>query len=218
MKRYVKSTNRTISLADILSKIDYFVLVDSCDNLNLSVINAPDEVDDDSEYYATLPDSRLAELSDNELHSINDPEILDRLVHLCKERLSSDQLAIYREEAKKKVPLDDAAKVDLLRMFSQCNKVFIENRRKNNDFRATYELTDDDILAILHNLKKSDFDSRTKSINYGHLGNNLVIMHPNILIPQKDIIVGANLYIKIDIDESTHSGVAFISIHPRQFD
>ena len=217
MKIYAKTKQGQLTLADILSKINYFVLVDSCDDLNLSVINASDEIDDDAEYYATLPDNRLVELSDEEIQSIKDTEILEKLVHLCKDRLSSEQLRLYVNEAKKKVPLDDEAKEELLDMFRRCNKVFVENRRKNNDFRAGYDLTDYDILAILHNLKKTDFDSKTKSINYGHLGNNLVILHPNILIPEENIMVGANLYVKIDIDESTHTGVAFISLHPRQY-
>lgn len=216
MKKWIHSDSLTLS--DIINRIDYFVIVDDCNECNLSVINASDDIDtDDSEYLLSLPDNLLTELSDKEIQSIQDVGVIDRLVKLCKSRLSAKQISLYQKECKKKVPLDLDAKLELLGLFKECDRVVIERRKKNLDFIARYDLSKQDILNILHSLKVEDFDSKTKSVNYSHLGNDLVILHPDILIPDEEILVGANLYVKLDIDESTNSAAAFISIHPRQY-
>ena len=216
MKKWIYSDSLTLS--DIINRIDYFVIVDDCNECNLSVINASDDIDtDDSEYLLSLPDNLLTELSDEEIQSIKDVGVIDRLVKLCKSRLSAKQISLYQKECKKKVPLDLDAKLELLGLFKECDRVVIERRKKNLDFMARYDLSKQDILNILHSLKVEDFDSKTKSVNYSHLGNDLVILHPDILIPDEEILVGANLYVKLDVDESTNSAAAFISIHPRQY-
>lgn len=217
MKKWIHPTTN-LTLSDILDRIDYFVIVDDCNECNLAIINASDEIDvDDTEYLLSLPDNLLVQLPDKDIQSVKDVGVIDRLVKLCKDRLNAEQLALYREECKKKVPLDTSAKLELLDLFKSCNKVIIERRKKNLDFIARYDLSKEDILSILHSLEVKDFDSKTKSINYSHLGDDLVILHPNILIPDKDVVVGANSYVKLDIDESTNSAAAFVSIHPRQF-
>ena len=109
MKKWIHSDSLTLS--DIISRIDYFVIVDDCNECNLSVINASDDIDtDDSEYLLSLPDNLLTELSDEEIQSIKDVGVIDRLVKLCKSRLSAKQISLYQKECKKKVPLDLDAK------------------------------------------------------------------------------------------------------------
>lgn len=215
MKRYIHA-DTSLQLSDIISKIDYFVVVDDCAEYDLSVINASDGIDgDDTEYLLSLPDRRLAALPDDKIESIVDIGVLDRLAKICKDRLTDLQIAILKAEYEKKLPLDDVTKEELLTLFKECNKVIVSPRKKNLDFLAMYDLTDKDVLAILHALRKEDFDSKTRSINYGHLGNTLMLLHPRILIPYEGVMVGANLYVKLDIDETTKSAAVFISIHPR---
>lgn len=215
MKRYVRSSTAESPLTNVVRRIDYFVLVDDCNECDFAVINAPDNIDDDStEYLLTVPDKMLKSLSDAEIESINNVGVLDRLAKVCRDRLTPDQIEILTAEYKKEIPLDRETKLDLLHLFNKCNRVILERRRKNLDFVTQYDLTPRDILSILHNLKEEDFDATTYSINYGHLGSNPIVLKPKILIPQEKVITGANLYVKLNVDESDHSAAAFISIHP----
>lgn len=207
MKRYIHNNlNTSISLREIVKKIEYFVVVDDCDECDISVVDASEDID----YLLSLPDNLLSQISDEDIAKIEDVNVLDRLVSICKNRLNKHQLDIIVDEYKKKIELDDDDKKSLLAMFRECNDIVIQNRKKNNTFLAKYNLDKNDVLSIMHSLKFSDFDHKTRSINFGHLGNHLVVLHPNILIPKEDIILGANLYVKLDIDESAESAVAFI--------
>lgn len=213
MKRYIRTST---SLTDLISRIKYFVVVDNIEDCNLSVINASEDTDaDDAEYLLSLPDRLLSELTDDEIHSITNIDVLGRLAKLCEDRLTRSQINALRKEYAKKLPIDASTKQQLLALFKQCNKVIVATRKKNTDFIAEYDLSSEDILNILHSLKPSDFNSRTRNINYGHLGNNIIILYPNILIPNKDIFVGANLYVKLDIDDQSGDAIVYISLHPR---
>ena len=210
MKKYVKAS--TIHLKDILDKIRYVVVTDDITQCNFGEIYASEDTDD--EYYLTIPSNRLAQVPEEELANITNLFVLDRIAQIDKSKLSIEQLNMLRDEYKKKVDIDDTDRKALLEMFRDCNRVTVENRRKNNDFINEYDLDSTDILAILHNLKLSDFDKKTRSINYGHLGNNLIILKPSILIPRSDVMINAKLYVKLDIDYEDRTCAAFISIHP----
>lgn len=214
MKRYVHD----LHLADILNQIQYFVIVDDVHDVDLCEVNAADEIESDDEFLMSLPDDKLMDMTDLEFESIANIEVLDRIAKLDKSKLSRHQINLLRSEYSKKAVISESDIEKLLKLFQSCNKIRVSDRAKNNKFLAEYDLSANDMLSILHNLKPTDFDMRTRSINYSYLGDNIIILKPNILIPTTDVVVGANLYVKLDIDESTKQCAAFISIHPREFD
>ncbi len=71
------------------------------------------------------------------------------------------------------------------------------------------------ILRILHKLTVSDWKYQTRSINWNHLGNTLFVFKPKLDYVDK---MGMHhnqveLYIKLDVDETTKSAVALVSMH-----
>lgn len=215
MKRYIKSSEETIHLRDLIDSIEYFVLVEDADDCNFGEIHASDDPDD--EFYASLPDDRLLELDNAKLAQIQNVYVLGRLAKLDKSRLTTHQLELLQAVYRQHIVMDDEDRQALLEMFRQCDSVYVANRRKNFQFLRNYRLSDQDILKILHNVKLSDFVYRTRSINLNHLGDALVVLNPKIVIPQTNQMVGVNLYVKLDIDESDGSCVAFVSFHPEEY-
>ena len=215
MKRYIKSTEESIHLKDLIDSIEYFVLMDDVDNCNFGEIHASEDTDD--EFYTTLPDSRLLELDDATLSNITNIYVLDRLAKLDQSRLTAEQLELLQSVYRQHIVMDDSDREALLEMFKQCNSIYVANRRKNLRFLHRYNLNDQDILNILHNLQLSDFAYRTKSINLNYLGDALVVLNPKIIVPATNRMIGVNLYVKLDIDQSDGSCAAFISLHPEEF-
>lgn len=216
MKRYIK-TAQHVHISDIISYISCFVITDNVLNLNWSEIHSSDDISNeyDDEYYSTIPDDILIATPKEELSHIDNIYILDRIAKLDKSKLSRDQLNALKREYKKGYAIDESDCKYLIDLFKGCNRIRIAPNVKNIDFLSRYELSDKDILAVLHNLNVDDFVASTRSINYNYLGNNLIIAQPSVVIVQDDenIMIGAKLYIKLDIDEISGSCAVFISFH-----
>ena len=213
MKKLIVNS-KELNLSDVVSRISCFVIVKDCRYIDFASIYASDD-NSEEDMIASLPDNKLKELSEDTIHSITNVDILDRIAKVCKDKLSAEQLSILKEEYSKKIRLTREDKQDLIDMFKECNQVFVEERHKNMQFIRRLNLDDNDMLSILHSIKLSDFDSKTKSINFSHLGDTLIILHPNILVPYEGKMIGCNLYLKLDIDEADKEAIVYVSIHPR---
>ena len=217
MKIYKFSQPDVLHLRDIIDSISYFYVVDDVICYNYGQITASENPDE--EFYSSLPEDKLLEVlndPDSDISNIEDIHTLDRIAKLKKSRLSARQLNKLKAEYKKQIAIDDEDRKYLLQLFKQCNSIYVADRDKNLRFKSEYHLSDNEILNILHNLQLSDFRYKSKSVNYNHLGNNVVILKPKIVIPGEDTMVGVNLYIKLDLDYEDRSCVAFVSIHPEE--
>ena len=109
--------------------------------------------------------------------------------------------------------MDKSDVEDFLRKLRMCDLVVVTERRKNLDFIARYHLGNDEILNILKQVKASDYVENRRSINIGHLGDNLIIFEPSVIIIDGERFTGLIIYVKIDIDESNGNTYVAISFH-----
>jgi len=222
MKRLLKQSEANPHLSDFVDKITNIIICEDIDRTPLR-ISASDELDDDSElsdeqFYLTMTNEQLMQLPEDEIRTFSNVELIGRIAKVAPYKLSAQQLKLLKEAYKRKVVLsqDDVEKI--LRMLRQCSSISYENvHRKTNEFARDLEgvLREDDCLDIIHQLTIEDYVASSKSINIGHLGNNIIIFEPDADWETNDgaVLTDLKIYVKLDIDETTKTAVALISFH-----
>lgn len=228
MKRIIKMQDvEPLHLSDILERITHIII---CEDINSTygMISASSEFEndgedmDDEQFYLTLSDSNLLELSDAEIHAISNIELIGRIAKLDIDRLSLQQRKALREAYGKKTQATEADIENLLKMLRDCNSISYERRhRKTNKFLtdSSGRLKESECLELLHQLTLGDYVATSKSYNPNHIGNQLFIFEPNATWETDDGTVLENIviYIKLDIDESTKTSVALVSMHEAEY-
>lgn len=201
-------------ISEIIGEIKYFIYAtDGIDAIFSSSDIYDDNMQAEIDALLSLPDERFANIPKSRLQRVEDVQVIDRAVHLCKDKLSDEQLDIITTEYQKKYSISLSDVQIILDKFKSCNDIYLSGYRKNAEFIKKYGLTDVDILNIIHSLTVKDYKSNTKDIIYPYLGDVLMIFKKhNVQLPgggSTSIVV----YIKLDIDESTDDTVAILSIH-----
>lgn len=201
-------------ISEIIGEIKYFIYAtDGVDAIFSSSNIYDDDMQAEIDALLSLPDERFANIPKSRLQRVKDVQIIDRAVHLCKDKLSDEQLDIITTEYQKKYSISLSDVQIILDKFKSCNDIYLSGYRKNTEFIKKYGLTDVDILNIIHSLTVKDYKSNTKDIVYPYLGDVLMIFKKhNVQLPgggNTSIVV----YIKLDIDESTDDTIAILSIH-----
>ena len=207
-----------VHLKDIVKNITNIVLCNDIDraylrnSLKLTEDEGIDDVEDSFDATClSMSDNQLKTISDEDLHKITNIELLDRLAKICKDRLSVNQIKLLRNSYKEKIVIDKEDVQILIDCIKLCPNITMEDRLKNTDFMNKYKLGPKNILDIINSLTINDYCANTRSINFNHLGNNLIIFEP--IIKLNDELIKLYLYIKLDIDETTGDTVALVSIH-----
>lgn len=207
-----------IHLKDIVKNITNIILYNDVDlaylrnPLKLTEGEDVDDIEDSFEATClSMSDKQLETISDEDLHKITNIELLDRLTKICKNRLSVNQTKLLQDSYKEKIIIDKEDVRVLIDCIKLCTNITIEDRLKNMGFMNKYKLDLNDILNIIKNLTINDYYANTRSVNFNHLGNNLIIFEPVIKLNNE--LIQLYIYIKLDIDETTGDTVALVSIH-----
>lgn len=230
MKKIIRHNREPIQvhLSDIVDKISHIII---CDDIykTYSIISSSTEFENDDEdmsneqFYLTLSDDNLLELSNEEIRSITNIELLGRIAKLDIERLSLTQRKLLKDAYGQKVISDKQDIANLLSELRQCKSISYERRhRKTNHFLTNSEglLKESECLEILHNLTVEDYVATSKSYNPNHIGNQLFIFEPDADWELNDgtILENLKIYVKLDIDETTQTAVALVSMHEVEHD
>lgn len=219
MKRMIR-TVPLLHLSDILNRIDHIIICENVDNYHK--VTASETIEDDEmtddEFYLTLSDSNLLELSADKLSKISNIELLGRIAKLDINKLNLHQRELLREAYRRKVVVDKQDVEELINRLKSCNSISYERRHsKTNEFLldSNGRLPESECLSIIHQLTTSDYVATTRSYNPNHIGNYLFIFEPDCSWQTEDgtILEDITLYIKLDIDETTHNAVALVSMH-----
>ena len=229
MKRYIRSTETEVpNLFDLINKIDFIVI---CDDVfrQPSTVSAADELEDGEELTSeqnmiTWTDKQLSELSEEEIHQFTNIELLYRLARIDKDKLSAAQLKLLQDPGSRiTFKLSEEDKKKLIDSLKQCKNISYDGRhRKTNKFAldSEHNLRVQDCIDIIHHLKYTDYIYNTYSSNGQYLGDNLVVLQPNVTWRANNGMVFHNLtlYIKLDIDLTDDVTVALISFHDAKED
>lgn len=210
MKIYIKSNSEQIfHITDLFDKIESVVYTDDITTFKRSSIECSE-----NDIYMDYSDDELLSLPKNELKSITDLDVLDRLRALDRNILTRYQKDLLRDEYKTKVIIDRSDVIEILNRLKQCNDFYRTRRDKNKAFEVKHNMKMQDYLNIIHELSIRDYVTNTKSVDNKYLGNDLIVF-----IPKRDftLLNGAKLkdiliYIKIDLTE-TDDAIAAISFH-----
>lgn len=207
---------KILHLKDLIKDITGIVLYNDINDAHiLSTIQLEEDIDDiEDSFEATclnMSDKQLTTISDEDLHRITNVELLDRLVKICKDRLSVNQIKLLQDFYKQKIIIDKEDIQVLLNCVKLCNNLFIGSRYKNIEFIKKYNLNCNDILDIIKNLTVNDYYTNTRSINFNHLRNSLIIFEPTIT--KNENIINLCIYVKLDIQERTGDTIMLVSIH-----
>ena len=210
-------------LRDIIQHIDTVVVVDDVFNYHFSTDEVIDESlyedEEDIEIYTeenllNLTDEQLLQIPKDQIHGFTNTELIERIYNLDKSLLSAKQIEILKEYCKKYRVRIDSKDVDyFLSKLKKCTRVNIAPRPKNDDFMNEYDLSENDILNILKQLTIFDYIENRKSINLGHLTNNLMVFQPSSVVVDGKVFKGLYLYIKVDMVSSTDKVWVVISFH-----
>lgn len=213
-----QSNEKPMHLRDIVKSVSNIVLYNNIGDahfLNFLPSSIDEDADDaaDSEDASRLSmtDSQIKTIPDEDVHKITNIELLDRICKVDKTKLSDEQIKLLKALYKEKVVADEADIRVLLGCIQKCNSLFTEARPVNMRFMSKYGLKDDDVLGILKHLTVSDYYRSTRSINFNHLGNNLLIFEPivNFGSKQQQLCI----YLKLDVDLTSGDCVVLVSIH-----
>lgn len=103
---------------------------------------------------------------------------------------------------------------NILDGLKNCTKIVKNDYFKTNNFLKTNNLTLDDCIEIIHNLKISDYYANFKSTNEYYLNNTLIVFEPKVVeLSDGRKFSNLVLYLKIDLNETTKDAVALVSLH-----
>ena len=209
MKIYVKASGNVPHITDLFDYIDTIVFVDDARTFNMSAIAA--SVDDDLR--------AIANMSDDEVHSITDPATLELINQKYPERLSEEQIEILKEYFYQKyvISRDDVNKI--IAMLRECNEVNILRIKKNRSFANKFADMKQRALGIIHSLKVTDYLESTKNSNENGFGDELIVFVKEVKTAD-DEVKTLKIYIKIDVTQTVEDGgtIAVVSFHDAKTD
>lgn len=221
MKRLARIT-ATEHMSDSISHI---IHIKVCNNIygafmplrTAAIMAATDDTSID-EVYNSYSDEQLLQLSDEEIQSIRDVRLIERVAYLDRTRLSTAQLRTLTEELKKTKIIDKSDVAKIIEKLKRCNSISYEkNHPKTNRFLFddNGNFREEDCLYILQHLEIEDYVSSTRSYNPNYLGHNLIVFEPNAdwELSNGLIVEGLTIYVKLDVDETTGHTVALVSMH-----
>ena len=224
MLRYIKTDNsmEDFSLQDLFSSISKIKIVEDASDIT---INGYDPYDD---VYSSYSDSQLKQLPEYLINGICSMEILKRIRQVVPEKLNpykSAVVATYGDDTAQKYGLDDDDLnylIDKLHHCRQLDKVIVDPKTgkmddKTETFIHEYNLSDSDILRLIHQLKPKDFDNTTTSTTFANYHNALYVFYPKWAFTnhQGQVVEDMLIYLKLDYDVETSDGrvVALMSFH-----
>lgn len=224
MKRIISNT---LKFSDYIDKIVHIVL---CENIftqysKLAIsaaTNQDDEMSDD-EFYLTLSDDDLKEMSEEDIHSITTLELIGRIGKIAPEKLSLKQYKQLQKAYKQKKKVDNSFVMDFLKKLKSCNSISYERRHsKTNAFLIDSQgrLRESECLDILHQLKFGDFREARNSYDINTIGDILMIFRPHHDWRTEDgtILKDIVIYVKLDVDATSKHAVALVSMHEAEFE
>ena len=183
--------------------------------------NYYDQQEEDA-YYLGVSDEALLALDPSVIHKFRNLDLIIRVGKLDGSLLSHKQSEYMHSVLEQKSYghnyLMDKDIEDLLDMIKKCNSVSYDFRHeKTNRFALNKngELRTKMVLRILRSLTLEDWRYKTRSVNWKHLGNTLFVFKPHVDYVDSDGNHHSNVevYVKLDVDESTKSAVALVSMH-----
>ena len=208
-------------LREIIDKIDFIIMTDDINDYHFSTNESFNEnvYEDEIEIYneenlLNLTDAQLMQMPLEKIHTFTNTELLERIYNIDKSALSADQIELLQRYYKQYNVIADSDDIEyFLSKLKECDDIWISASFKNRNFAKRYGLKTHDLLDIIKHLKPSDYIESRKSINIGHLGDNLMIFQPTTVVVKDNIFEGLIIYIKIDVDESSGDICAVISFH-----
>ena len=208
-----------ISLLDVVSRITHIELCDDIAEYSSTSMAVAAAEGIDSQYLS-VDDQDLLSLSPETIHDFQDIDLLLRVGKLNPELLSRDQQRKLRNDLQVKHTdkVTDQDIENLLILINKCNSVSYDfHHNKTNEFGLDSEgqLRARMILRILRKLTVNDWKYATRSVNWNHLGNTLFVFKPRLDYVDKAGMHHnqVELYIKLDVDETTKSAVALVAMH-----
>lgn len=201
-------------LKDVLKDIKMIYVFDDINHAH-SLQGLSEDLEESSEEdLFDWPDDLLLKMPDEDIHSWKSFELLDRMCRLDKSKLSPDQLLYLRNAYSQKYLLEADDVKALLSKLENCKLLHIAERLKNTALIAKHDLTAEDCLDVIKQLKLQDYVSSTRSVVYSFLGNSLIIFEPTGVKTSSGKDLGdLTLYIKLDLDASDGEAVVAISFH-----
>lgn len=207
------------SLLDVVTRITHIEICDDVADLYgySAAVAASEDIDS---YYLDVDDEELLSADPDTMHSFQDIDLLVRVGRIDPELLSKQQKKQLQKNLKTK-NIDEVTEQDienLLILVNKCNSVSYDfHHDKTNEFGldAEGQLRARMILRILRKLTVDDWKYKTRSINWNHLGNTLFVFKPKLDYVDKMGMHHSQveLYIKLDVDETTKSAVALVAMH-----
>ena len=211
---------KEIHLKDILDKkdIDIIYVYNDIKDAHFNLTDSLEE-DTDTDVFneldmLSMSNENLLNLSEEQLHQIDNLELLDRIAKLDSTKLSTAQLKKLRKAYKEKVIIKEEDVKQLLEQLKQCDRLFITPAPKNNNFLKEHNLYVKECLEILHQLEVADYCASTKSINLNNLGHDLIIFEKDSVTLKDNQKLGPLIiYIKLDLTGLSDSIVVAVSFH-----
>lgn len=230
MKIY-KLTTQPTCLTDVVEKIIHIEICDDASQEYSYLAQMPDSIaastdyydqQEQDDFYLHAKDEVILDLAPEVIHKFRNLDLLIRVGKLDENLLSSKQQAYLKSVLEQKSYgrnyLTDKDINNLLDMIKRCNSVSYDfKHKKTNQFALNDEgeLRSKMVLRILRKLTIDDWRYKTRSYNINHLGNTLFVFKPRV-----DFVDSngnhhnqVEIYIKLDVDESTKSAVALVSMH-----
>ena len=214
------SMEKEIHLKDILDKkdIDIIYVYNDIKDAHFNLTDSLEE-DADTDVFneldmLSMSNENLLNLSEEQLHQIDNLELLDRIAKLDSTKLSTAQLKKLRKAYKEKVIIKEDDVKQLLEQLKQCDRLFITPAPKNDNFLKEHNLYVKECLEILHQLEVADYCASTKSINLNNLGHDLIIFEKDSVTLKDNQKLGPLIiYIKLDLTGSSDSIIVAVSFH-----
>lgn len=214
-----ENEEKELHLRDVVKEISCFVMYDDIRDAHYqSEFTLYEDMDDEEsieEWWLSFTDKQFLEISDEEFSKATSFDVLDRMAKLDRTRLSNKQLNILKEKYKEKIIISREDVIKLLESFRKCNRIFYGwYNKKTDSFMRKNNLSLDDCLFIIKNLKLSDYVANTTSYSRYNARNNLIIFEPkDVKLKDGRDLGGIVVYVKLDIDDSSGDVVAMMTMH-----
>lgn len=219
-----KNTDSKLHLKTILDKkpINLIYVYDDIKNAHfLTEDTIEEDIDKEEERFnneiemLNMTNQELLDLSSQEIRSITNLELIDRIAKLDKKKLSGSQLKKLKEIYSQKIIINREDVEKLIEELKECKRLFITPRAENNTFLDKYDLYVDECLEIIHSLNISDYYATTKNYNINFLGNELIIFEKdNVVLSNGKNLGDIIIYIKLDLTNTRTKGtIVAISFH-----
>ena len=165
-----------------------------------------------------MTNQELLDLSSQEIRSITNLELIDRIAKLDKKKLSGSQLKKLKEIYSQKIIINREDVEKLIEELKECKRLFITPRVENDTFLDKYDLYVDECLEIIHSLNISDYYATTKNYNINFLGNDLIVFEKdNVALSNGKNLGDIIIYIKLDLTSTQIKGtIVAISFHQKK--